>query len=77
MKVEVLTTPDCYTCHKLEDMLKKFGIKYTKIDVTSYPDYLIRYPIFTAPALVIDGKLIHAGIPSEKKLSTIFETNKD
>ncbi len=63
MKVEVLTTPDCSNCKVLEKMLDKLGISYDLIDVTEKSEYLERYPIFTAPGLVIDGKLEFTGIP--------------
>ncbi len=63
MKVEVLTTPDCSNCKVLEKMLDKLGISYDLIDVTEKSEYLEKYPIFTAPGLVIDGKLEFTGIP--------------
>ncbi len=63
MKVEVLTTPGCSNCEVLEKMLDNLGISYDLIDVTEKSEYLKRYPIFTAPALVIDGKLEFTGIP--------------
>jgi glutaredoxin len=63
MKVEVLTTPDCSNCKVLEKMLDDLGISYDLIDVTEKYEYLEKYPIFTAPGLVIDGKLEFTGIP--------------
>jgi len=73
MTVLVLTTPGCSNCNVLEKMLDKLGIKYDLIDVTEKPEYLKKYPIFTAPGLVINGKLEFTGIPKkedlEKKLS--------
>ena len=73
MNVQILTTPGCSNCKVLENMLEKLGIKYDVIDVTEKPEYLERYPIFTAPGLIIDGKLEFIGIPKitdlEKKLS--------
>ena len=63
MKVEVLTTPGCSNCEVLEKMLDNLGISYDLIDVTEKSEYLERYPIFTAPGLVIDGKLEFTGIP--------------
>ncbi len=73
MKVDVLTTPGCTNCSVLEKMLEKLGIKYDLIDVTEKPEYLEKYPIFTAPGLVINEKLEFTGIPKydelEKKLS--------
>ncbi len=72
MKVEVLTTPDCSNCKVLEKMLDTLGISYDLIDVTEKPEYLEKYPIFTAPGLVIDGKLEFTGIPKIKDLKKIF-----
>ncbi len=71
MKVEVLTTPDCSNCKVLEKMLDKLGISYDLIDVTEKTEYLEKYPIFTAPGLVIDGKLEFTGIPKIEDLKKI------
>jgi glutaredoxin len=71
MKVEVLTTPDCSNCKVLEKMLDKLGIPYDLIDVTEKSEYLEKYPIFTAPGLVIDGKLEFTGIPKIEELKKI------
>ncbi len=71
MKVEVLTTPDCSNCKVLEKMLDELGISYDLIDVTEKSEYLKKYQIFTAPGLVIDGKLEFTGIPKLKDLKKI------
>jgi len=68
MKVEVLTTPGCSNCKVLEKMLDNLGISYDLVDVTEKSEYLERYPIFTAPGLVIDGKLEFTGIPKLEDL---------
>ena len=72
MKVQILTTPGCSNCVVLEKMLGMLGVSYDLIDVTENPLYLEKYPIFTAPGLVIDEKLEFTGIPKtdelEKKL---------
>jgi len=68
MKIEVLTTPGCSNCKVLEKMLVNLGISYDLIDVTEKSEYLERYPIFTAPGLVIDGKLEFTGIPKIEDL---------
>ena len=68
MKVQVLTTPDCSNCNVLEKMLDELKIKYDVIDVTEKPEYLEKYPIFTAPGLVIDEKLEFVGIPKKDAL---------
>jgi len=43
-------------------------ITYEIIDVTEKPEYLEKYPIFTAPGVVIDGKLEFTGIPNKQEL---------
>ena len=68
MKLEVLTTPDCSNCSILEKMLDKLGVNYDIIDVTEKPEYLEKYPIFTAPGVVIDGKLELTGVPKKEEL---------
>jgi len=68
MKVEILTTPACQNCSVVERMLDEIGIPYEVIDVTEKPEYLQKYPIYTAPGVVIDGKLEFTGIPKKKEL---------
>lgn len=73
MKIQILTTPGCSNCNILEKMLDKLGETYEVIDVTEKPEFLEKYPIFTAPGLVINDKLEFTGIPKidelKKKLS--------
>jgi len=68
MKVEILTTPDCANCSVVEKMLDEMKIPYEIIDVTEKPEYLEKYPIYTAPGIVINGKLEFTGIPKKEKL---------
>ncbi len=68
MKVEILTTPDCTNCSVVEKMLDEMKIPYEIIDVTEKPEYLEKYPIYTAPGIVINGKLEFTGIPKKEKL---------
>jgi glutaredoxin len=72
MKVQVLTTPGCSNCSVLEKMLDKLEITYDLIDVTEKPEYLQKYPIFTAPGLVINEKLAFTGIPKLDELEKKF-----
>jgi len=67
-KIEILTTPSCGNCKVVEEMLDKMNIPYQVIDVTEKPEYLEKYPIFTAPGVVIDDKLEFTGIPKKQKL---------
>ncbi|QUC64348.1 thioredoxin family protein [Nitrosopumilus sp. K4] len=68
MKVQVLTTSGCSNCSALEKMLDELNVKYETIDVTEHPEYLEKYPIFTAPGLVINEKLEFTGIPKPAEL---------
>ena len=49
-------------------MLDEMGVSYDVIDVTEKPEYLQKYPIYTAPGVVIDGKLEFTGVPKKQKL---------
>ena len=68
MKVEILTTPDCSNCSVVERMLDEMKVSYEVIDVTEKPEYLKKYPIFTAPGVVINGKLEFTGVPKKEEL---------
>ena len=72
MKVQVLTAPGCSNCVVLEKILDTLGVSYELVDVTKNPSYLKKYPIFTAPGLVIDKKLEFTGIPKIDDLKKIF-----
>jgi len=67
-KIEILTTPSCENCKVVEKMLDEMNISYEVIDVTEKPEYLEKYPIFTAPGLVINEKLEFTGIPKKQEL---------
>lgn len=73
MKVEILTTPDCPNCSVVEKMFDEAGIPYKVIDVTENPEYLQKYPIYTAPGVVIDGKLEFSGVPRKKEFAEKLE----
>lgn len=62
---------ECPNCIVLE-LLDQLGIRYDLIDVTEKPEYLEKYQIFTAPGLVIDGKLEFTGIPKKEDLEKKF-----
>ncbi len=72
MIIEVLTTPDCSNCKILEKMLDELNTKYDLVDVTEKTEYLEKYPIFTAPGLVVDGTLEFTGIPKKDRLKEIL-----
>ena len=69
MKIEILTTPACANCSIVEKIFDDIGLPYDVIDVTEHSEYLKKYPVFTAPAIVIDDKLEFVGIPSKKEIT--------
>ncbi len=73
MKVQILTTPDCSSSSIAEKMFNDLGITFEVIDVTVHPEYLQKYPIFTAPGIVINGKLEFTGIPKKEKILDIIK----
>ncbi|TBR08551.1 MAG: thioredoxin family protein [Candidatus Nitrosotenuis sp.] len=77
MKVEILTTPGCSNCSVVEKMLDEMNISYDIIDVTEKPEYLQKYPIYTAPGVVINGKLEFTGVPKKQKLVEKIESVKN
>jgi len=68
MKVEILTTPGCTNCIVVEKMLDEMKVSYEVIDVTEKSEYLEKYPIYTAPGVVINGKLEFTGVPKKQEL---------
>ncbi len=67
-KVEILTTPSCGNCNLVEKILNELNISFEIIDVTEKPEYLEKYPIFTAPGIVIDDKLEFTGVPKKHEI---------
>lgn len=67
-KVLILTTPGCAGCVKVEKMLDELKVRYDVIDVTQAPDILQKYPIMSAPGIVINGKLEFTGVPEKDAL---------
>ncbi|MBI4447766.1 thioredoxin family protein [Candidatus Woesearchaeota archaeon] len=67
-KVQILTTPGCSNCSRVEQMLDEMKIKYEIIDITKNPKILQKYQVMSAPGIVINGKLEFQGVPSKDEL---------
>jgi len=74
VKVQLLTSKDCAGCQTVEKMLNDMQIKYELIDVTENPDYLEKYPIYMAPAIVINNQLEFTQIPKKEELFQKIES---
>lgn len=68
MKVQILTTPGCSSCARVEKMLNEMKVKYKIIDISKNPKILEKYQVMSAPGLVINGKLEFTGVPSKEEL---------
>ncbi len=67
-KVLILTTPGCGGCARVEKMLDQMNVKYDVVDITKSPDILQKYPVMSAPGIVISGRLVFTGVPKESEL---------
>lgn len=69
VKVQILTTPGCGGCAKVEKMLDELKVKYTVTDVSKKPQLVQKYKFTTAPGIVINGKLAFSGVPGKSALA--------
>ncbi|OGC13507.1 glutaredoxin [candidate division WOR-1 bacterium RIFCSPHIGHO2_02_FULL_53_26] len=77
-EIKILTTPGCAACAAVERVLEKIKPEYPDlkieiVDLTERPEYLERYPILSAPGVVINGKLEFVGGATEKDLREKLE----
>ncbi len=72
-KVLILTTPGCSKCIVVEKMLDEMKIEYETVNVLQKPEILQKYPIMTAPGIVIKGKLEFSGVPGKEELKKKLE----
>lgn len=49
-------------------MLDEMRVKYKVIDITKKPELLQKYQFYTAPGIVINGKLAFSGVPNKEEL---------
>ena len=72
MKVEVLGT-GCANCKRtvqiVEDVAKANGLTIDLVKVEDLPK-IMAYGVMSTPAVVVDGKVVHAGgIPNKEKVA--------
>ena len=61
-----ITVPNCAQCAKAKQVIEKVqpdfpDLKVQYVDVTEHPEILQKYPVMSAPGIVIDGKLEYTG----------------
>lgn len=72
MKVQIIATHQCSHRANLEHELKDLGMDYEVVFVEENPDLLSRYQIRHSPNLVVDGKVVCRGQPTEAQLRELF-----
>ncbi len=73
LELKVLSTPGCPSCEVAMRIAQKLqgefpDLSIEKIDMIEHPEVSVQYRIFSAPGVVINGKLEFVGAPKEKQL---------
>ncbi len=75
LTVELFTTSTCNRCQKARHMLQRViaeidspKIVYHEVDIVADIDYAVQTGVLSASAIAVNGELLYASIPSEKKL---------
>lgn len=75
VKLEILTTKfGCSKCERAMKIIDKVIQKYEgkvnviKTDISDTPDKLVALGVMSTPAILINGKVVFEGSPSEKEL---------
>ena len=75
VKLEAITTKfGCAKCERAMQIINKVvknykgKVKVIETDITKNPDKLITFGIMMTPAIILNGKLVFEGTPSEKEL---------
>ncbi len=75
IEVEVFTAPGCGKCGRAKDILKAVvermadaGVRWREVNILDEMDHAVQMGVLSTPALAIDGELVFASLPSEKKL---------
>ena len=73
-KVLILDAPGCSSCKYAEELIarikteEKLQFQIEVKDIIVHPEILQKYQVMSSPGIVIDGKLMFVGKPSEKDL---------
>jgi len=77
MNVMILATRNCSHYTNLSHELDDLGVEHEVIFVEDHPELAEKYMIRHSPNLVMDGKLICRGQPSEHQLREMLTGNGD
>ncbi len=73
MRIEIFYNPTCPVCSHAKKLAKKVlkkypQIEYFEVNAFEHQDRVIELGFETVPAIAIDGKLWHTGMPDKKSL---------
>ncbi|VAW76048.1 hypothetical protein MNBD_GAMMA13-1618 [hydrothermal vent metagenome] len=80
IQVEVFTAPGCGKCGHTKTLLRAVveawpdnGVTWREVNVLDELDYAVQLGVLSTPAIAIDGELVFAALPSEKKLRKLLQ----
>ena len=74
MKIEIFYSPGCVQCAAVRQDLKLAAqhvvkeLEWRELNVLDELDYAVHLGVFTLPAVVIDGELAFACLPTQQQL---------
>ncbi len=72
MNVQIICTHGCSHRHGLERELRDLGVDYELLFVEEHPEVAQKYAIRHSPNLVVDGKVVCRGQPTEGELRKLL-----
>ncbi len=76
MKVELFHAPGCRSCAAARDGLKAAAqavvpdIEWRELNVLDHVDYAVECGVLNVPAVVVDGELLFASLPTPRQMTT-------
>jgi thioredoxin len=80
IEVEIFSAPGCIRCGEAKAALRKVveeigggRIAWREVNVVDELDYAVKLGVLSTPAIVVNGRLVFAALPSAKKLRAALE----
>ncbi len=83
MKVELFHAPGCSKCAAARENLRaaatavRPGVEWREINVLDEMDYAVQRRVLSLPAIVIDGELVFAALPTPRQLRAALLARAD
>ncbi len=74
MNVQIIATHQCTHRPNLERELGELGVPFEVIFIEENPDNILHYQIRHSPNLVVDGRVVCRGQPTEAQLHDLIKT---